>query len=419
MRIVLALALILSACSLIYELLVAQSLSLLAGNTVVWYSLTVGAYLAAMGIGAVLYGRREPQQHWAALYRVEMILSLTGALAVLVVHGAHLLYLYLFEIDAATAGAVLFFGLSFAIILFLGLLSGIELPLLIQLGNRVAGGRVVTNRVLGWDYIGALVAGVAFPVLLIPYLELLTIGLLTAGVNLMVALVVLRALLAKERRRVVSTGLSAALGAFLLLGFVYRGDIQQYYLKRYYYTRGLESFSSFFGPMSEMPAVFRASSPYQKIDLVHHPTIDIASFLAEAYSTKFTEDPDKPRNRFLFLNGDFQVASNYEELYHEWFAHVPIMLNGRVPERVLVMGAGDGLLHRELLKHDNLRRIIHVDIDRTLVELARTNPILTAMNELALDDPRVETRFGDAFEFIRRPRITTSRSYTAASSTTS
>ena len=88
-----------------------------------------------------------------------------------------------------------------------------------------------------------------------------------------------------------------------------------------------------------------------------------------------------------------QVGSSYEELYHEWFAHLPIMLRGAVPRDVLVLGAGDGMLIRELVKHEEVRRILHVDLDRALVELARTDPILAALNRNALDDPRVETRF--------------------------
>ena len=124
--------------------------------------------------------------------------------------------------------------------------------------------------------------------------------------------------------------------------------------------------------------------------------------LIDAYSTKYIEDPSQPKNRFLFLNGDFQVTSNYEELYHEYFAHVPVLANGTVPQKVLVMGAGDGLLIRELVKYDQIREITHVDLDPKLIELARTHPVLTAMNDNSLDDPRVRTVLGDAYQYIRR-----------------
>ena len=90
------LSLILSACSLLYELLIAQTLTLIAGNMVVWYSLTVGTYLAAMGVGAILYGSPDRSRGWRPLFRVEIMLSQIGASAVILLDLAHSTYL-LFE----------------------------------------------------------------------------------------------------------------------------------------------------------------------------------------------------------------------------------------------------------------------------------------------------------------------------------
>ena len=88
-RAILAITVVLSACSLLYELLIAQTLSLLAGNTVVWYSLTVGAYLGAMGLGAMLVDTRAARSAWNTLFIVEVLLSIVGALAVLMIQLAH------------------------------------------------------------------------------------------------------------------------------------------------------------------------------------------------------------------------------------------------------------------------------------------------------------------------------------------
>ncbi len=86
---VLAITLILSACSLLYELLIAQTLSLLAGNTVVWYSLTVGVYLGAMGLGAIMFKPRSSSRGWDALFTVELLLCGVGAVAVPMIQLAH------------------------------------------------------------------------------------------------------------------------------------------------------------------------------------------------------------------------------------------------------------------------------------------------------------------------------------------
>lgn len=128
-RELLAITLIVSACSLLYELLIAQTFSLLAGNTVVWYSLTVGAYLGAMGLGAILFRPRAGRSAWGSLFKVELLLSLLGAGAVLLIQLAHSVHLFLSPTPDG-GSLFVFFGVSLTMTLLVGLLSGIELPLL-------------------------------------------------------------------------------------------------------------------------------------------------------------------------------------------------------------------------------------------------------------------------------------------------
>ena len=398
--VVYVLSLILSACSLLYELLIAQTLTLIVGNMVIWYSLTVGTYLGAMGVGAILYGSLTRSRDWGQLYQVEIMLSLIGASSVILLNLAHSMHLLQTNRGAETLSTFVFFGLSFTATFLIGILTGMELPLLINLGNKLAVGTNVTNRVLGWDYIGAMAGGFTFPLFLVPFLELHTIGFVVAALNLLVAVYILRRFLSRAPGATLKTLGSAAFGVVLIIAYFAGPHIEQYFLKRYYYYTSLTTIlGTLFDLMDDMPFVYHEISPYQRIDIVHYP----GSYdeLLEAYSTKFVEDPSKPKDRYLFLNGDFQTTSNVEELYHEWFAHVPIIINGKVPERVLILGGGDGLLHRELLKYDGIKSIVHVDIDHRLVALAKTHPILTAINEHALNNPRVRTVFGDAFQYLR------------------
>jgi len=398
--VVYVLSFILSGCSLLYELLIAQTLSLIAGNMVIWYSLTVGTYLAAMGVGAILYGSAQRFRDWGRLYRVEIMLSLIGASVVILLNLAHSLHLFQSARGAGLWSTVFFFGLWFTVTFLVGILTGMELPLLINLGNELAAGPSVTNRVLGWDYIGALAGGVTFPLFLVPFLELHTIGFIIAAINLLVAFYILCRFLSQAPRAMLKTIGSAAFGAVLIVAYFAGPRIEQYFLKKYYYyINSAVNLSALFDPMNHMPLVYRESSPYQKIDIVHDPG-NYDSLLA-AYSTKFTEDRSKPKDRYLFLNGDFQATSNIEELYHEWFAHVPIIAGGKVPERVLVLGGGDGLIHRELLKYKGIKSIVHVDIDHRLVALAKSHPVLTALNERSLHNPRIRIVFGDAFQYLR------------------
>jgi len=399
-RSVLAMTVVLSACSLMYELLIAQTLSLAAGNTVVWYSLSVGIYIGGMGIGAFLCRRRFAAHPWRTLFSVELLLSAIGAAAVPTILLAHSLYLY-YSVTANEMSVFVFFGVSFAMLLLVGVLSGIELPTLIRIGNAAVVDGEATNRVLGWDYIGSMLAGLLFPLALLPYFNLTVIGFGTAAVNLAVGALVLQRFVAPDERTGGRSWVAAGVAAVLLLGIVRSSSIEQYFLKRYYFHTAAAERGSPLGSLADLPDVYRAYSPYQQIDLVRDPDGFYEGVLFDAYSTKFRDAPETPRHRTLFLNGDFQLGSDYEEFYHEWFAHIPMMLRSEVPRDVLVLGAGDGMLIRELVKHEEVRRILHVDLDRALVELAKTDPILTTLNDNALQDPRIETRYGDAFHFVR------------------
>ena len=294
-----AMALILSVCSLTYELLIAQSLAMLAANTVVWYSVTVGVYLAAMGLGALLYDSRPPRDRWSALFQVEIALSVVGALAAPIVHLAHAVHRYLYSNNYELSGTVMFFAASFVAIFVVGLLTGIELPLLIRLGNEASAERPVTNRVLGCDYLGAFVAGVLFPLALVPYLELLTIGLVTANVNLFVAAFLVYRSSRTTTQRSRRTSACGALALVFVLSYMNLGAIEQYFLKKYYYHHeAADDLWRLLSPMSDLPDVFRASSPYQKIDIVHRGEVGI---VINAYSTKYIEDPSQPENYYLFF----------------------------------------------------------------------------------------------------------------------
>jgi spermidine synthase len=100
----------------------------------------------------------------------------------------------------------------------------------------------------------------------------------------------------------------------------------------------------------------------------------------------------------LFLDGDLQFASSDERRYHEALVH-PALLPGA--RSVLVLGGGDGLALREVLRHDAVERVVEVELDPAVLELARTDPRMVRANEGALDDPRVELVVADAMAWLR------------------
>ncbi|MDA1073678.1 MAG: hypothetical protein O3A63_02805 [Proteobacteria bacterium] len=391
---------VLAACSILYELVIAHKISLLASNTVIWYSVTVGLFLLGLGLGAFLSERLEKRfSAWKALFVVEVGLTALGALAVVLLNMAHMVFAQLYHAGGAGFGPEILFGTAFSLALAIGTLTGIELPLLISVGRKL-NIRHATSVLLGLDYTGSLIGALAFPLILLPAFEPLGIGFGVAIINGLCALAI--AWFAIDRR-LIPIAFSASLVAVLLISTVQIGGIHQYFLKRYFYYIELgESLSTTFSLEDHLPPVFHASSPYQKINIVPDELPSVRHLFRPALSRKLSlpENHDFPGDQILTLDGRFQLNFSTEEIYHEYFAHVPIIATRVVPQKVLVLGAGDGLLIRELLKHPQIQ-IRHVDLDATLLDLAKNNPTFRRANRDALRDPRVDTRQGDGYYFIR------------------
>lgn len=393
-------------CSILYQLTIAQTLSLLAANTVIWYSVTVGLFLLGMGFGSFLSEKLcKTNPPWNALIYVETLLCLVGSLSSPLIHIGHTVTGYEMLSTTSVFAVFPFFGGAFLLTILIGILTGIELPLLMRIGKSLSNDPQITYRILGIDYIGSLVGAVVFPLFLVPHLEVITIGFTVAVLNISVALFLNWKRRNKRLPMFIRAGIAVLLAAGVVLALLNSDSINKYFIRKYYYLTELAyggGLKDVFTFEKKFPDVFRASSPYQKIDLMEDPAVDPSKDFIDAYSTKFIENPDYPKKNILFLNGDFQLTSSYEEIYHEYFAHVPIIASGKVPKKVLLLGGGDGLLARELVKYEEIESITHVDLDKTLVELANTHPILSKMNEGSFQDPRVTTIFGDAYQYVRR-----------------
>jgi spermidine synthase len=101
--------------------------------------------------------------------------------------------------------------------------------------------------------------------------------------------------------------------------------------------------------------------------------------------------------RMLFLDGLVMTTEKDEFVYHEMLSHVPLILHG-LPERVLIVGGGDGGLLREVFRHQTVRWVDLVDIDQKVVEVSREH--LPAIG-CAFDDRRAHLHFKDGAAFIR------------------
>ena len=344
-----------SGCGLAAELLLGTLASYLVGNQALAYGVAVGGFLAAMGIGAYLsrfiatQGDRQNQQ--------EQLLSAFALIELLIAPLTAFLPLGLFALFVVDSS--LWLGL-FLVTLILGTLAGLEIPLLTRAIELDKGVRDALAGVLALDYLGALLGSLAFPVLLLPLFGLFPAAALIGALPALMVFALGRVF--PEIRQWGNFGL--AIGLLLCLFAPAATPL----------SNRLEN------SLYDAPIVMRMQSPYQRIVLTRS-------------SSDFR----------LFLNGDLQFSSLDEYRYHEALVH-PAMSASPSPRRVLLLGAGDGLALREVLKWPDVERVLLIDLDKSVVNIAKSNPFLTRINGDAFADPRVEVKFADAF--LAAPSLT-------------
>lgn len=335
-------------CSLVYELLISTTASYFLGDSVKQFSITIGLYLASMGLGSYL-SRFIKTKLLRSFVAVEILLGVVGGLAVPLLY---LTYAY---------GAV-FWPVVVGLIVGIGALTGLEVPLLTRIMDDEESLDVNLANILSFDYLGGLLATLAFPFVLLPVLGTFRASLTLGLCNLVIGVVNVwwfSGLLGRRARR---QGYLFSAGAALLLGglLAASGPLMDRWSDRVYEDR----------------VVYREQTPYQKIVM-----------------TRWQEDLR------LFLNGNLQFSSLDEPRYHEPLVHVP-MGQVEAPRQVLVLGGGDGLAARELLKYAEVEQVTIVDLDPKMFEIARTHPALTRLNDRSLHSPRVRTVASDAFVFL-------------------
>jgi spermidine synthase len=102
----------------------------------------------------------------------------------------------------------------------------------------------------------------------------------------------------------------------------------------------------------------------------------------------------------LYLNGNLQFSSIDEYRYHEALVH-PGLASLKEPKRVLVMGGGDGLAVREILKYASVEEIVLVDLDKMMTDLFRSSDLLSTLNRKSFSSAKVKIINDDAFVWLK------------------
>jgi len=346
---------VVAACGLVYELAAGALASYLLGDSVLQFSTVIGTYLFAMGVGSWL-SRHVERELVAQFLRIELAVGLIGGLMPAALFTAH-------SVLPASGGAS-FRALLYGLVLLVGVLVGLEIPLVMRILKRHFRERYalkeLVSQVLTFDYLGALVVAVAFPLLLLPQLGLVRTGVLFGLLNAAVAVWALwlfRGELASWR----ASALACAAVVATLAGAMVGADaLTSWAEDRFYGDR----------------VIVRESSNYQRVVV--------------------TAGPGGVR---LFLNGNLQFHSRDEYRYHEALVHPALAAQG-APRKVLVLGGGDGMAVREVLKHPSVEQVVLVELDPHIVALFRDHEVLQRLNDGALRSPKLTVVQADAFTWL-------------------
>jgi len=336
---------LISACGLGYQLIAGSVSSYLLGDSVTQFSLTIGLYLFALGIGS--WWTRYLERHLSDRFvKVELAVAVAGgfsALALMLAYRSELWFRPVLYLE----------------ILLVGTLVGIEIPLLIRILKDELELKDLLAKVLSFDYVGALVVALIFPLVMVPRLGLVRSALALGALNAAVALwsvSLFEGTIRRPLRRRLECG--ATLLA-LLVGLALAGRLTRLAEHEFYANE----------------IVHAEHSPYQRVVL-----------------TRSASDFQ------LFLNGSLQFHSADEYRYHEALVH-PAMATASHPRRVLVLGGGYGLAVREILRHPAVERVTVVDLDPVVTDLAQRPPIVE-LNEGSLLDERVSVVNADAMQWL-------------------
>lgn len=337
-----------SSCALIYELLIAAICSYFLGDSITQFSLVIGIFISSMGVGSYLtrFIRHDLLYNF---FCIEIILGVIGGLSIPALY-------------VAFAYTTIFSPLAFTLTFIIGVLVGFEIPLITrELSGKIAKEKNISN-VLSVDYIGGLAATLLFPFVLIPTLGLFKTSLLFGLINIAIGIFGLNLFqgLFQKKKSLFPLLISTFVFIILLTGLLLSDRLIDKWESTLYADEIVHS----------------EQTVYQKIVVT-----------SAGGDTR------------LFLNGNLQFSSQDEYRYHESLVHIPLGL-AKKRNDILVLGGGDGLAVREILKYKDVEKVILVDLDKRVTEMSGENRFISSLNKGSLHNKRVEIVNDDAFRYL-------------------
>jgi spermidine synthase len=375
----------LACCGLIYEYLLSHYSARILGSVETVIYAIIGIMIVSMGLGA--FAAKHVKQAFQGFVVLELVVAFIGCSATLLIASIigfsqtlpHLIAdTYQIPVDVLPVGGIISkitwmsTRLPYFFAFVLGFLIGMEIPLIARIRETVYGYHLAHNAgtIYGADYIGAGI-GAAIWVMFMLHLEISQAAALTATLNLIAGFVFLVRFHKRIKHiKVMLTG--HALLTFLVIAvFQYGGTWQRHMQNMLYLDR----------------VVYQTQTPYQNLVFTQR---QLGGGVDPIYN--------------FYINGRLQFSSLDEQIYHEFLVH-PAMQISQKHDNILIIGGGDGLALREVLKW-NPKQITLIDLDPNLVALFKqpeaSLPVFLAtkikqLNQNSFSDPRVKVINADAF----------------------
>ena len=333
---------------IVAEFVLSTLASYLLGDSILQWSLIISLMLFAMGMGSLL--SRFIRQHLLdkfilTEYTLSIFCSISAGLS-------YWLAAYVQQISV----------LIYTLAIIIGLLIGLEIPLVTRINEAYQELRVNISAVMQYDYLGALVGGLLFSFVALPHLGLTYTPILLGGLNFLIALLLFWKFrnLTHFKKTLVSLAIVVSIfliGLILIIQPVILFSEQKQYRDK---------------------IIYQEQSLYQKIVITQ-------------WQHYF----------WLFINQNVQFSSYDEWRYHEPLVH-PVMSLVKNPTKVLILGGGDGLAAREVLKYKPVQQIILVDLDPAMTRLGQNYSVFLALNKGALNDEKVTIVNMDAYQYLKQ-----------------
>lgn len=376
----------LSFCSFAYELLLAKVLSDIFNDETLAYSLGIGFLLLGLGFGS--FYAEKIKKPLASLITTEVLIIAICSIQFSLIHFLATVLLANPNLQFLANHKYLSFIIFSPFPFIIGLLTGLELPLLLKLFPNVKN----IGLPISLNYTGALFAGFTIPFFLLPNFGAANSFQIICCLNIIATFILI------FMQKNILNFRTLLLPLIILLFFLpirkYNHTSEQFFLKTYYYQLNLTNYNlmsliNFKNIIKNIPEVNRTTSVYQNIDIIlknNHPF-----FGNEGNS--------------LYLNKQPQFNSSSWKTYHQSMAWAGFNLNKNIPKRVLVCGGGDGILARILAEERHVEKIDLVELDSKMIELAKNIPFIKEINNNSLENPKINIVIDDAYRFLKKSKI--------------